>query len=237
MKLFDTKGKLIGSISDEDYKKTEDSIMPVSVQISTPKRVFPSIGFYLMAFASLLAGASMLITGTLDKGVHYFESEETFKYGVFYDPYLGFIPVIVLLQLAATLILFHESNWFPLIMLVRGILLLVSYCLYDRALSDVDTTAVFVFAGVLDVFATTLTLAAFRAHAWKKGKIGFALIFCYGIFRLLTLGRVYDMIWDGVQQIKDEFYVSYFAVYFAEFIYLLIMARAIGKGVKDESIR
>ena len=45
------------------------------------------------------------------------------------------------------------------------------------------------------------------------------------------------MIWDGVQQIKDEFYVSYFAVYFAEFIYLLIMARAIGKGVKDESIR
>ncbi|MBO7631560.1 MAG: hypothetical protein J6S78_04450, partial [Lachnospiraceae bacterium] len=107
----------------------------------------------------------------------------------------------------------------------------------DRALSDADTTAVFVFAGVLDVFATTLTLAAFRAHAWKKGKIGFALIFCYGIFRLLTLGRVYDMIWDGVQQIKDEFYVSYFAVYFAEFIYLLIMARAIGKGVKDESIR
>ena len=111
MRVYDENGRYIGSIRKKELTNAEEAVMPVAITVTPAKEFALPDGFLIMAFGSLVAFVSLLLTllsewvGFPDGVVEYLEF-----YGVYGTRAVALVPLAAFIHLAAGILLLQKNK-------------------------------------------------------------------------------------------------------------------------------
>ena len=160
MRVYDENGRYIGSIRKKELINAEEAIMPVAITLTPAKEFALPDGFLIMAFGSLVAFVSLLLTllsewvGLPDGVVEYLEF-----YGVYGTRAVALVPLAAFIHLAAGILLLQKNKGY-------------------------------VGFAALHVFVIFMNIEALIGNDWyhPNGLLGFAAFM--DVFALIALGCV-----------------------------------------------
>lgn len=219
MKIFDESGRLIGTVDDNEYIRTRDSIMPIGIKVTIPKLNIPSSGYLIYLLASILSVVAIVITiiENWASGMDYSYVKDGILGMIYMHTEFGIVPLCAVIQLFALLVILRDHPMFR-----AAVPLWITHLVFVFLYFKNDSSFLFIFGFLIGTAAVVFALWAFTECAGQKS-YWFILIalFRTGIF-LLPQESLYPIVIFGM----------FLLYYTAEFIYVWRMFVHAGEGAK-----
>lgn len=233
MRLYDENGQYVGGVLDAEYERTKDSIMPVAIEVQVPKYNAPVSGYTVMVISSFISIVCLFLSLVLSADVA--ETEESldgfrevlYYLGVFFNRKTCVIPIVVFIQLAASILLIREGRMFLVAFCVR----VLSVILFLSPLTAYGWKFM-PFPAISEFVALLITAMAFALKA--KTKTGNTKYILYALLlsmlRCLTVCFVVYEVYVFLEEEGPAIVMAY-AILFAYSCFEMVIFHSINKEI------
>lgn len=232
MRLYDENGQYVGGVLDAEYERTKDSIMPVAIEVQVPKYNAPVSGYTVMVIGSFVSIVcfflSLVLSGDMGEQADGFR-EVLYYLGVFFNYKTCVVPVVIFIQLVASILLIREGRLFLVAFFVR----VLSVCFFLIPLTVISDDLMPIPA-LFDWVALMITAIAFAAQAKAKtGKDKYILF--EALLALLRCLTIFFAIYEVYVYLNEEAaaIIMVYLILFAYSCFEMVIFHSFNKAISE----